>query len=150
MKILKTAALAASALLVSSGAFAAVNADAVHLALDSLLVATSKMSVVNAMRKDGKPPATNAAAHLGAPASMTTTEISGIVVNRGVLNVYLSPATGTDRGLVQYIPKIVTTKKGKQAVEFSCVSPNIPEIGKIAPACAYQSASKPANPPKKK
>jgi hypothetical protein len=149
MQIFKTAVLAASALMASSGAFAAVNPDAVHLALDSLLVATSKMSVVNAMRKDGKPPATNAAAHLGAPASMTTNEISGIVVNNGVLNVYLSPATGTDHGLVQYIPKLITTKKGKKAVEFSCVSPNIPEIGKIARACAYQSG-KPTNQPKKK
>jgi hypothetical protein len=149
MQIFKTAVLAASALMASSGAFAAVNPDAVHLALDSLLVATSKMSVVNAMRKDGKPPATNAAAHLGAPASMTTNEISGIVVNNGVLNVYLSPATGTDHGLVQYIPKLITTKKGKKAVEFSCVSPNIPEIGKIARACAYQSGQ-PTNQPKKK
>jgi hypothetical protein len=34
-------------------------------------------------------------------------------------------------------------------VEFSCVSPNIPEIGKIARACAYQSG-KPTNQPKKK
>jgi hypothetical protein len=151
MKTFKTTALAAFALLVSGGAFAAVNTDAVHLALDSLLVASSKMAVINAMNANGKPPATNAEAHLGAPSSMTTTEISGIVVNKGgVLNVYLAPVTGTDHGLVQYTPKIITTKKGKQAVEFSCVSPNIPEIATIAPACKYQSANQPASKPKKK
>lgn len=149
MKIFKSAALAASALIASSGAFAAVNPDSVHLALDSLLVATSKMSVVNAMRKDGKLPATNAAAHLGAPSTMTTNEISGIVINKGVLNVYLAPVTGTDHGLVRYIPKIVTTKKGKKAIEFACVSPNIPEIGKIAPGCTFQPVGQPAAKPKK-
>lgn len=151
MKILKTAVLATSALLASSGALAAVNADAVHLALDSLLVASSKMAVINAMNRDGHPPATNAEAHLGAPSKMTTTEISGIVVNKGgVLNVYLAPVTGTDQGLVQYTPEIITTKKGKQAVEFSCASPNIPEIATIAPTCKYQPATAPASQPKKK
>ena len=151
MKFIKTVALAASALFASSGALAAVNPDSVHLALDSLLVASSKMSVINAMNKNGKPPATNAEAHLGAPSSMTTTEISGIVVNKGgVLNVYLAPVTGTNQGVVQYIPKIITTKKGKQAVEFVCVSPNIPEIATIAPGCKYPSASQPANQPKQK
>ena len=148
MSSIKTTALAiaASTLLASTAAFAAANPDAVHLALDSLLVASSKMSVVNAMRTNhGKPPATNAEAHLGAPSSMTTTEISGIVVNNGVLNVYLAPVTGTDHGVVQYIPKLVEGKqKGKKAVQFACVSPNIPEITKIAPACAYQPANQPA------
>ena len=141
MKMLNAAALAISAVLASGTAFAAVNPDAVHLALDSLLVASSKMSVVNAMRTNGKPPATNAEARLGAPSAMTTTEISGIVVNNGVINVYLAPVTGTDHGLVQYIPKLITTKQNKKAVEFSCVSPNIPEIAKIAPNCVYQSAN---------
>lgn len=150
MKIVKTVVLAASALFASSGALAAVNPDAVHLALDSLLVASSKMSVVNAMRHNGKLPATNAEAKLGAPSTMTTTEISGIVVNKGVLNVYLAPVTGTDHGVVQYIPKVVTTKKDKQAVEFSCVSPNIPEIARIAAACVYQPANQPAGKPPKK
>jgi len=150
MKFVKTVALAASALFASSGAFAAVNPDSVHLALDSLLVASSKMSVINAMNKNGKPPATNAEARLGAPSTMTTTEISGIVVNNGVLNVYLAPVTGTDHGLVQYIPKVITTKKGKKAVEFSCVSPNIPEIAQVTPTCAYQPANQPTGKPSKK
>ena len=150
MKIVK-AALAVSVLLVSGGAFAAVNPDAVHLALDSLLVSSSKMSVFNAMRANGKPPATNAEARLGAPSTMTTTEISGIVVNNGVLNVYLAPDTGTDHGLVQYTPKVVAGKqKGKKAVEFVCTSPNIPEIAAIAPDCKYQPANQPASQPKKK
>lgn len=150
MKHIKIAtAFAASALLASTSAFAAINPDAVHLAVDSLLVASSKMSVVNAIRKNGKPPSTNAEARLGAPSAMTTTEISGIVVNNGVINVYLAPVTGTDHGLVQYTPKIVTTKKGKDAVQFSCTSPNIPEIATIAPACKYQPAQ-PASEPKKK
>ena len=150
MKFIKTVALAASALFASSGALAAVNPDSVHLALDSLLVASSKMSVINAMNKNGKPPATNAEARLGAPSTMTTTEISGIVINNGVLNVYLAPVTGTDHGLVQYIPKVITTKKGKKAVEFSCVSPNIPEIAQVAPTCAYQPANQPTGKPSKK
>jgi len=145
MKNFKTAALAASALLVSSGAFAAINPDAVHLALDSLLVSSSKASVMNAIKAHGKPPATNAEARLGAPSTMTTTEISGIVVNKGgVLNVHLAPVTGTDNGLVQYIPTVITTKKGKQAVEFRCISPNIPDIAKIAQNCAYQPSAQPA------
>lgn len=153
MKHLKiAAALAASALFASASAFAAVNPDAVHLALDSLLVASSKMSVLNAMRAaHGKPPATNAEAKLGAPSTMTTNEISGIVVNDGVLNVYLAPDTGTDHGVVQYIPKLVDGKqKGKKAVEFVCVSPNIPEIAKIAPRCTYEAPNQPAGESSKK
>jgi len=151
MKAFKVVVLAASALVASSGAFAAVNADAVHLALDSLLVSSSKMSVINAMNANKKPPSTNAEAHLGAPSSMTTTEISGIVVNKGgVLNVYLAPVTGTNQGLVQYTPKIITTKKGKQAVEFACTSPNIPEIATIAAGCKYQPANQSTVQPKKK
>lgn len=150
MKFLKMAALAASTLVASGGAFAAVNPDAVHLALDSLLVASSKMSVYDAIHKTGKPPATNADAHLGAPSSMTTSEISGIVVNQGVINVYLAPDTGTDHGLVRYIPEVVTTKKGEKAIAFVCVSPNIPEIGKITKDCKYQPAKPSASQPTKK
>lgn len=145
MKIFKTAALAASALLASSGAFAAVNADAVHLALDSLLVATSKAAVFKVAQEDHKLPSTNAEAHLGAPSTMTTNEISGIVINQGgVVNVYLSPVTGTDHGLVQFVPKLVDTKKGKKAMVFDCVSPNVPEIATVAEACVYKPAQQPA------
>ncbi|HJU25182.1 MAG TPA: hypothetical protein VJ722_00765 [Rhodanobacteraceae bacterium] len=129
-------ALAASALF-AGGASAAVNPDAMHLALDSLLVATTKMAVVNAMNKNGKPPANNAEAHLGAPETMTTTEISKIVVSDGgVINIYLAPVTGTANGLVQLVPKVVKDPKGN-AVGFVCNSPNIPEIAKVSPSCTY-------------
>lgn len=144
MKFSKTVAAAiATSMLCSGTAFAATNADAVHLALDSLLVSSSKASVVNAMRANGHAPSTNAEARLGAPSAMTTTEISGIVVsNGGVLNVYLAPVTGTNHGLVQYVPRVIKTKKGKDAVEFACVSPNIPDIAKVAEHCVYQPAKK--------
>jgi hypothetical protein len=127
-----------TSVLFASAASAAVNADAIHLALDSLLVASSKMSVVNAMNKNqGKPPANNAAAHLGAPNTMTTTEISSIIVSNGVINVYLAPVTGTDHGLVQFAPRVMKGPKGGNAVEFTCTSPNIPDIAKVAQACTY-------------
>jgi hypothetical protein len=147
MKHLKiAAALAASALFASASAFAAVNPDAVHLALDSLLVATSKAAVVNAMNTSGKPPATNAEAHLGAPSAMTTHEISGIVVNQGgAISIHLSPATGTDHGLVQLTPKVIKDPKGGNALGFECTSPNIPEITRIEPDCTYQPANQPTN-----
>lgn len=157
MQRFKSTAIAVSTLLASSAAFAAVNPDAVHLALDSLLVSSSKASVVNAIRTNHKFPTTNAEAHLGEPSSMTTTEISAITVGQnGVLNVYLAPVTGTDHGVVQYVPKLVPSKKikGKEALAFGCVSPNIPEIAKIAPACSYHPvnapAAKPADNPVKK
>lgn len=135
--------IAASALFASGAALAATNADAVHLALDSLLVASSKMSVVNAMRDHGKPPSSNAEARLGAPNAMTTNEISGITVTQGgVISVYLSPVTGTDHGVVRYVPKLVKGKKGGNAVQFACSSPNIADIAKIAPDCVYQAAAK--------
>ena len=132
-------ALTSSALFVGA-ASAATNLDSVHLALDSLLVASSKMSVVNAMNKNGKPPSNNAEARLGAPNTMTTPEISSIVVAPGgVINVYLAPATGTDHGLVQLVPTVVNGKKGGEAVQFACSSPNIPDIAKVpvSPACTY-------------
>jgi len=130
-------ALAASTLL-AGAASATINPDAIHLALDSLLVASSKMSVVNAMRKNGKPPSSNAEANLGAPNTMTTTEISSIVVTPGgVLNVYLAPVTGTDHGIVQLVPKVVKGPKGGNAVEFACNSPNIPDIAQVQKNCTY-------------
>lgn len=129
-------------LLVSGAALAAVNPDAVHLALDSLLVASSKTSVANAIVTNSNPPATNAQAHLGAPSTMTTTEIKGIVIGAGgVISVYLAPNTGTNQGVVKYVPKMITGKKGKRAVQFTCVSPNIPEIHAIAGDCTYQAGS---------
>ena len=139
MKFLTRMALGLAGSALSSGAaFAAINADAVHLALDSLLVASSKRSVINAMRENrGTPPADNAAAKLGAPESMTTSEISRIVVSNGVINVYLSPVSGTDHGIVQYVPKLMKGPKTGKAVEFVCNSPNIPDIATVVPSCKY-------------
>ncbi|MGN6314586.1 MAG: hypothetical protein ACTHMO_12615 [Rhodanobacteraceae bacterium] len=149
MKIIKTV-LAASALLASGGAFAAINENAVHLALDSLLVATSKMSVVNAINTTGKPPSTNAEAHLGAPSTMTTTEISGIVVgNGGAINIYLAPVTGTNHGLIQLSPQVMKDQKGGNALGFVCTSPNIPDIAQVEPSCTYRPPQPAAKPGKK-
>jgi hypothetical protein len=124
-------------MLFAGTASAAMDANAVRLALNSLLVATSKRSVVNAMNTTGKPPSNNAEAHLGPPNTMTTNEISSIVVSNGVLNVYLAPDTGTDRGLVQLVPRVVKDQKGGSEVGFVCNSPNIPDIAAVAPACKY-------------
>ncbi len=135
------AVIAAGALLVGGAALAATNADAVHLALDSLLVASTKMSVANAILANPRPPANNREARVGPPKTMTTNEISGITVRNGVINIYLSPATGTDQGVVQYQPNIVQGKDGKRAVQYVCVSPNIADIAKIAPDCVYHAVA---------
>lgn len=125
--------------IVSAGtAFAAVNTDAVHLALNSLLLASSKMSVVNAMNRTGKAPANNAEARLGSPNTMTTNEISSIVVTTGgVLNVYLSAVAGTNHGVVRFTPAVSTDPKGGKSVAFTCTSPNIPEIATLQSGCSY-------------
>ncbi|SRR5579883_1362768 len=130
-------ALVASALF-ASAASAAINSDAIHLALDSLLVASSKMSVVNAMNRNGKPPSNNTEAGLGMPNTMITPEISSIVVAPGgVIDIHLAPVTGTDHGLVQLVPHRVKGPKGGDAIEFACSSPNIPDIAKVAQNCTY-------------
>ena len=138
-RTIQAATVFAVSILFAGGAAAAINPDAVRLAMDSLLVATTKMSVVNAMNRNGKPPSSNAEAHLGAPNTMTTNEISSIVVgNGGVISIYLAPVTGTDHGLVQLVPKATKDPKGGNAVGFVCSSPNIPDIAKAASACTYQ------------
>lgn len=134
--------IALGALFSGGAAFAATNADAVHLALDSLLVASTKMSVANTILANPRPPANNREARVGPPKTMTTNEISGITVRNGVINVYLSPATDTDQGVVQYQPNVVQGKDGKRAVQYVCVSPNIADIAKIAPDCVYHAVAK--------
>lgn len=139
MKCVTHTTVAFAMMLFAGAVAAATNTDAVRLAMDSLLVATSKMSVVNAMNQNGKPPSSNAEAHLGAPKTMTTNEIRSIVVgNGGVINIYLAPVTGTDNGLVQLVPKVAKDPKGGNAVGFVCSSPNIPDIAKAASSCTYQ------------
>lgn len=138
MKRFLCAALAALGIASTGTVLAAVNADAVHLALNSLLLASSKMSVVNAMNRTGKPPANNAEARLGSPNTMTTNEISSIVVTAGgVLNVYLSAATGTNHGVVRFTPAVSTDRKGGKSVAFTCTSPNVPEIATLQSGCSY-------------
>lgn len=138
MKHFLCAALAIFFAVSAGAAFAAVNADAVHLALNSLLLASSKRSVVNAMSRTGRAPANNAEARLGAPDSMTTNEISSIVVTPGgVLNVYLAAVSGTDHGLVRFTPSMSTDPKGGKTVTFVCTSSNIPEIATLQPGCSY-------------
>lgn len=135
------AGIAVGALLASGASLAATNADAVHLALDSLLVASTKMAVANAILANPRPPANNREARVGPPKTMTTTEISGITVRNGVINIYLSPATGTDQGVVQYQPNVVQSKDGKRTVQYVCVSPNITDIAKVAPDCVYHAVA---------
>jgi hypothetical protein len=137
MKQVSVGAAVVVSLVFAGVASAAMNTDAVRLALNSLLVATSKMSVVNAMNASGKPPSNNAEAHLGAPNTLTTNEISSIVVSNGVINIYLAPGTGTNHGLVQLVPRLAKDPKGGSELGFVCNSPNIPDIATVAPSCKY-------------
>lgn len=138
MKRFLCVALASFGIVAASAALAAVNADAVHLALNSLLLASSKRSVVNTMSRTGKAPTNNAEARLGSPDAMTTNEISSIVVTPGgVLNVYLSAVSGTNHGLVRFTPAVSTDPKGRKTVTFVCTSPDIPEIAALQPGCSY-------------
>ncbi len=135
------AGMIAGAALVSGGAFAAVNANEIHLALTSLRLALAKIGVANAMLSNPQPPSSNAEAHLAAPNQLTSEEISGIVVSKGgVINVYLTPVTGAPNGIIQLVPTIVTDKQGRKGVEYSCSSPNIPDIAAAAPDCTYHPA----------
>lgn len=135
------AGAALGAMLASGGATAAVNANELHLALTSLKLALAKIGVANAMLGNPKPPASNADAHLAAPNQLASPEISAIRVSTGgVINVYLTPATGTNGGIVQFVPRIVTDKQGKKGVEYTCYSPNVPDIATTAPGCTYHAA----------
>ena len=133
------AGMALAALTVSGGAMAAININETHIALTSLKLALVKMGVANAMLSDPTPPSNNAEAHLAAPDQLGSNEISAILVSKGgVINVYLTPATGAVDGIVQLVPKVVTGKQGKKRVEYTCYSPNIPDIASAAPECSYR------------
>lgn len=137
------AGLATLTLLASGGAFAATDANEMHLALTSLRLALVKMGVANAMLANPAPPSSNAEAHVAAPDKMSSREISSILVGAGgVINVYLTPAVGVTGGIVQLVPKIVTDKNGKRGVEYTCYSPNIADIATAAPECTYHPAGK--------
>jgi len=40
------------------------------------------------------------------------------------------------------VPAIVTTKDGKKGVQYTCYSPNIPDIATAAPGCTYHPSAK--------
>ncbi|MBS0382950.1 MAG: hypothetical protein JSR56_10995 [Proteobacteria bacterium] len=135
------AGIAAATLLVSSTAMAALNSNEMHLALTSLKLALVKIGVANAVLGDPKPPSSNAEAHLAAPNQLGSQEISAIVVSEGgVINVYLTPAVGVTDGIIQLVPTVVTDKDGKKGVQYTCYSPNIPDIASVASECTYHSA----------
>ncbi|MGH8192681.1 MAG: hypothetical protein ACREP2_14705 [Rhodanobacteraceae bacterium] len=135
------ACVAASALLASGTAMAAVNAGEIHLALTSLRLALVKMGVADAMLSDPAPPSNNAEAHVAAANQLGSNEIRSILVSQGgVINVYLTSAVGVTGGILQLAPKVVTDKQGKKGVEYTCYSPNIPDIASAAPGCTYHPA----------
>ena len=137
------AGFAMGAMLASGGAMAAVDANAMHIALTSLKLALVKIGVANATLADPTPPSSNAEAHVAAPNQLASQEISSILVSKGgVINVYLTPAVGVTDGIVQLVPKIVTDKSGKKGVQYTCYSPNIPDIASAAPECTYHPAGK--------
>lgn len=129
------------ATLASGSALAATNADQMHLALTSLKLALAKMGVANAiLANPASPPDSNAAAHLAAANQLGGTDIDAILVSTGgVINVYLAPAVGVANGIVQLVPKVVTDKQGHKGVQYTCYSPNIPDIATAAPECTYHA-----------
>ena len=137
------AAFAIGATLVSGSAMAAVNGNELHIALTSLKLALVKIGVANATLANPAPPSSNTEAHVAAPNQLGSQEISSILVSKGgVINVYLTPAVGVTDGIVQLVPKIVTDKDGKKGVQYTCYSPNIPDIASAEPGCTYHSAGK--------
>lgn len=135
--------LALGALLASSGAMAALNANEVRLALTSLKLALVKIGVANAVLGDPKPPSSNAEAHLAAPTQLGSEEISAIQIGEGgVINVYLTPKVGITDGIIQLVPQVVTGKDGKKGVVYSCSSPNIADIASAVSDCRYSAAGK--------
>ncbi|HKV64849.1 MAG TPA: hypothetical protein VJN66_00535 [Rhodanobacteraceae bacterium] len=132
------AGFAIGAMLGSGSAMAAVNANEMHVALTSLKLALAKMGVANAILSNPTPPSNNSDAHLAAPNQLSSQEIDSILVSAGgVINVYLSQAVGVGNGIVQLVPKVVTDKQGKKGVQYTCYSPNIPDIATAAPDCTY-------------
>ncbi|HEX7349274.1 MAG TPA: hypothetical protein VF264_06490 [Rhodanobacteraceae bacterium] len=134
---------ALGAMLASGSALAAVNANQMHIALTSLKLALAKMGVANAILSNPTPPSSNAEAHLAAPNQLGGELINAILVSTGgVINVYLSPSVGVANGVVQLVPKVITDKSGNKRVQYTCYSPNIPDIATAAPNCTYHAPTK--------
>lgn len=136
-----TACFAAAALLAAGTASAALKPDAMRLALDSLLVATTKQAVANAILSTGKAPEHNRDVSMGPPYTLTTEEIQAVFVSHGVITIKFTAAVGMDDAFVRFFPKVVDGSDGKPVVRFDCVSPNVPEIGTIQPGCTYDPTS---------
>jgi hypothetical protein len=135
------AGIAVGAMLASGSAMAAVNANEMHVALTSLKLALAKMGVANAILSNPTPPSNNGEARLAAPNQLGSQEISSILVSAGgVINVYLTPTVGVTDGIVQLVPKVVADKQGKKSVQYTCYSPNIPDIATAVPECTYRPA----------
>ena len=137
------AGVALGAMLASGGAMAAVNANEMHIALTSLKLALAKIGVANAILSNPTPPSNNSDAHLAAPDQLGSQEIGSILVSAGgVINVYLNPVVGVSGGIVQLVPRVVTDKQGKKSVQYTCYSPNIPDIATAEPECTYRPVGK--------
>lgn len=137
------AGVALGAMLASGGAMAAVNANEMHIALTSLKLALAKIGVANAILSNPTPPSNNSDAHLAAPDQLGSQEIGSILVSAGgVINVYLNPVVGVSDGIVQLVPRVVTDKQGKKSVQYTCYSPNIPDIATAEPECTYRPVGK--------
>lgn len=116
-----------------------VNPNALHIALSSLLLASVKAAVANAMIANGRAPASNADAKVGAPDYLTSNEISHIVVGPGgVLSIGFTSAVSPDAIGVTLAPKLDAARR---AVSWSCVSSSIPEIAKVESECRYVPAA---------
>ena len=145
---LRRSAIAMSMLVLSAAAQAQspaatvgppVNPNALHVALSSLLLASVKAAVANALLASGSAPASNAAAKVGAPDYLTSNEISHIVVGPGgVLDVGFTGAVSPDAVGVTLMPKLDASH---HAVSWSCVSNSIPEIAKVESECRYVPAA---------
>jgi len=110
-----------------------LHAQALHIALSSLLLSATKMAVANIINKTGKAPASNAEAHVGQPDYLTTNEISSITVKPGgVLLVHFTGAVSNNLYSVRLVPK---SEHG--TVTWQCLSHDITQIQAIESYCKY-------------
>lgn len=110
-----------------------LNAQALHIALSSLLLSATKMAVANVINKTGKTPASNTEAHVGQPDYLTTNEISSITVKPGgILLVHFTGAVSNNLYSVRLVPK-----SAQGTVTWQCLSHNITQIQAIESYCEY-------------
>ncbi len=110
-----------------------LDAQALHIALSSLLLSATKMAVANVINKTGQAPASNVEAHVGQPDYLTTNEISSITVQPGgVLVVRFTGAVSNNLYTVRLVPK---SEQG--TVAWQCLSHDITQIQAIESYCRY-------------